>query len=180
MSKCLGPTMACPMFQITTEIGKKILKIGIIILLNEYKIEVFFYALPKNDPKRKFSAGGLPHAGSYDPVQGLCTMENYYKNHFLIKFIFIFTLTEDSWNGVDTNHPVRVDPGDNQGFGFIGEKDDFSPLIFLEKLHNQTGITPEVHKRKNHMKKNEKNPSQYLIHFIRSALQLFAALTLFD
>ena len=34
--------MACPMFQITTEIGKKILKIGIIILLNEYKIEVFF------------------------------------------------------------------------------------------------------------------------------------------
>ena len=37
--------MACPMFQITTEIGKKILKIGIITLLNEYsnlKLKYFF------------------------------------------------------------------------------------------------------------------------------------------
>ena len=101
-------------------------------------------------------------------IQFKASVENYFKNHFLVKLIF--KLTEDSWNGVDTNHPVRVDPGDNQAFGFIGEKDDLLPLIFLEKLHNQTGITPEVHKQKNHMKKNEKNPSQYLIHFIRFAL----------
>ena len=45
LSKCLGPTMACPMFQITTENGKKTLKIGIITFFNKYKITVFFLRL---------------------------------------------------------------------------------------------------------------------------------------
>ena len=45
--------------------------------LIEWKIIlIFFDALPKNDPERKFSAGGLPHASSYDPVEGLCAVEN--------------------------------------------------------------------------------------------------------
>ena len=30
-------------------------------------------------PESKFFAGGLPHAGSYDPVEGLCWRENYCK-----------------------------------------------------------------------------------------------------
>ena len=32
----------------------------------------------EDDPESKFFAVGLPHAGSYDPIEGLCRMENYY------------------------------------------------------------------------------------------------------
>ena len=38
----------------------------------------------------------------------------------------------------------------------------------MEKLRNQTGVTPEVKKRENHVDNNEEDPSQYKIHVIRS------------
>ena len=65
------------MFHITTEIGKKRLSEGVKKMedgnLPPFPLTFnpkfhFFNALPKNDPERKFFAGGLPHAASYDPV----------------------------------------------------------------------------------------------------------------
>lgn len=42
----------------------------------------------EDNPERKFFAVGLPHAGSYGPVEGLCARENYYiKDYSLIKYL---------------------------------------------------------------------------------------------
>ena len=97
------------------------------------------------------------------------------KNNSLIKFLHLRTIPGMAYTPIIQYAQVLVKI---KVWDLKKKRNNFSPFIFVEKLHNQTSVTPEVEKRENHMKNNERNPSQYLIHFIKSSLRLFAGLSM--